>query len=63
MALVGLWCWWVVLLAHRTILGSVLAVWVVLGSMGGWWALMLDRNCIGGLGGSRASGVTLGGYA
>ena len=46
MVLVGLWCWWVVLLAHRTILGSALAVWVVLGSMGGWWALMLDRGAI-----------------
>ena len=49
MVLVGLWRWWVVLLAHRTILASALAVWVVLGSlgsMGGWWALMLDRAAI-----------------
>ena len=49
MVLVGLWSWWVVVLAHRTILASALAVWVVLwsqGSMGGWWALMLDRAAI-----------------
>ena len=34
------------MLAHRTILASVLVVWVVPGGLGHWWMVMLDCRAI-----------------
>ena len=44
MVLEGLGFWLVVRLDCRTILAPAQAVWVVLGSLDRWWALMLYRR-------------------
>ena len=62
----GLGCWLEVMLDCKTILVSAQTVWVVLGDLRHQWVVMLDQMCeislcLGGLGGSRGSGVLVGG--